>query len=182
MIRKVFAEHLSDIVGSALGRFCSLISGLNGSRRSSLLRALHTIALDESRWINVAWSHGSETFLYIGHLEKLLSLGRARLLEGQRRRPAACRRRSQQRRHREGWHRLAQNPRALAGRLRRAQTFLRALGIEVAFSREGRAGSRVIRISGTPETSVSTVSSVPHDESQPGSRQPLPGPSASVVA
>jgi hypothetical protein len=30
-----------------------------------------------------------------------------------------------------------QNPRALAGRLRRAQTFLRALGIEVAFGREG---------------------------------------------
>jgi hypothetical protein len=29
------------------------------------------------------------------------------------------------------------NPRALAGRLRRAQTFLRALGIEVAFGREG---------------------------------------------
>ena len=77
-----------------------------------------------------------------------------------------------------GW---PKNPRALAGRLRRAQTFLRALGIEVAFSREGRAGSRVIRISGTPETTVSTVSSVPHNESQPGSRQPLPGPSASVV-
>ena len=33
--------------------------------------------------------------------------GRARLLEGQRRRPAAYRRRSQQRRHREGWHRLS---------------------------------------------------------------------------
>ena len=77
-----------------------------------------------------------------------------------------------------GW---PKNPRALAGRLRRAQTFLRALGIEVAFSREGRAGSRVIRIRGTPETTVSTVSSVPHNESQPGSRQPLPGPSASVV-
>ena len=76
-----------------------------------------------------------------------------------------------------GW---PKNPRALAGRLRRAQTFLRALGIEVAFSREGRAGSRVIRISGTPETTVSTVSSVPHNESQPGSRQPLPAPSASV--
>ena len=75
-----------------------------------------------------------------------------------------------------GW---PKNPRALAGRLRRAQTFLRALGIEVAFSREGRAGSRMIRISGTPETTVSTVSSVPHNESQPGARQPLPGQSAS---
>jgi hypothetical protein len=41
-----------------------------------------------------------------------------------------------------GW---PKNPRALAGRLRRAQTFLRKLGIEIAFSREGRVGSRVIR-------------------------------------
>ena len=39
----------------------------------------------------------------------------------------------------------AKNPRALAGRLRRAQTFLRTLGIEVTFSREGRTGSRMIR-------------------------------------
>jgi hypothetical protein len=36
-------------------------------------------------------------------------------------------------------------PRALAGRLRRAQTALRTLGIEIAFGREGRAGTRVIR-------------------------------------
>jgi hypothetical protein len=74
-----------------------------------------------------------------------------------------------------GW---PKNPRALAGRLRRAQTLLRALGIEIAFSREGRAGSRVIRICGTAETTVSTVSSVPHNESQTGSRQPRPGPRA----
>jgi hypothetical protein len=40
-----------------------------------------------------------------------------------------------------GW---PKNPRALAGRLRRAQTFLRALGIDTTFSREGRAGSRII--------------------------------------
>jgi hypothetical protein len=44
---------------------------------------------------------------------------------------------------RAGW---SKNPRALAGHLRRAQTFLRALGIEIAFSREGRAGTRLIRI------------------------------------
>jgi len=43
------------------------------------------------------------------------------------------------------------NPRLLAGRLRRAQTFLRALGIEIAFSREGRAGNRMIRISAALE-------------------------------
>jgi hypothetical protein len=39
-----------------------------------------------------------------------------------------------------------QNPAALAGRLRRAQTFLRMLGIEISFTREGRAGTRTIRI------------------------------------
>ena len=41
---------------------------------------------------------------------------------------------------------LPGNPRALAGRLRRAQTFLRALGIDIAFAREGRAGNRIIRM------------------------------------
>src|SRR5438132_3075580 len=35
-----------------------------------------------------------------------------------------------------GW---PKNPRALSGRLRRAQTFLRVLGIDIAFSREGHA-------------------------------------------
>ncbi len=42
-----------------------------------------------------------------------------------------------------GW---PKNPRSLAGHLRRAQTFLWALGIEITFSREGRAESRVIRM------------------------------------
>jgi hypothetical protein len=42
-----------------------------------------------------------------------------------------------------GWPR---SPRALAGRLRRAQTPLRALGIEIAFSREGHAGTRMITL------------------------------------
>jgi hypothetical protein len=56
-----------------------------------------------------------------------------------------------------GW---PKNPRALAGRLRRAQTFLRALGIDITFSREGRAGNRVIRVRSSMENTVSTVSSV----------------------
>ena len=47
-----------------------------------------------------------------------------------------------------------------AGHLRRAQTFLRTLGIDIAFSREGRAGSRVIRMRSFPENTVSTVSIV----------------------
>jgi hypothetical protein len=54
----------------------------------------------------------------------------------------------------------AKNPRALAGRLRRAQTFLRTLGIEITFSREGRTGTRMIRVSTSAESSVSTVSIV----------------------
>ncbi|MBX3497730.1 MAG: hypothetical protein KF769_15960 [Parvibaculum sp.] len=43
------------------------------------------------------------------------------------------------------------SPRALAGRLRRAATFLRKIGIEIGFGREGRARTRIIRIS-TAET------------------------------
>jgi len=52
----------------------------------------------------------------------------------------------------------ARNPRALAGRLRRAQTFLRTLGIEITFSREGRTGTRMIKVSTRDENRVSTVS------------------------
>ena len=42
-----------------------------------------------------------------------------------------------------GW---PKNPRELAGRLRRAQTPLRTMGIEIAFVREGRAGTRTIKM------------------------------------
>jgi hypothetical protein len=52
----------------------------------------------------------------------------------------------------------AKNPRALAGRLRRAQTFLRTLGIEISFSREGRMGTRMIRVTTSVENCGSTVS------------------------
>src|SRR6516162_5060171 len=54
----------------------------------------------------------------------------------------------------------AKNPRALAGRLRRAQTFLRAVGIEITFSREGRTGTRIIRVTTGAENTVSCVSTV----------------------
>src|SRR6516162_5552138 len=63
--------------------------------------------------------------------------------------------------NRSGW---PKSPRALAGRLRRAQTFLRTLGIEIVFGREGRLGMRTIRITVTAENQfhniVSTVSRV----------------------
>jgi hypothetical protein len=70
-----------------------------------------------------------------------------------------------------GW---PKNPRALAGRLRRVQTFLQALGIQVAFGREGRAGSRVIRMRTTFTSTVSAVSIVRHQGSRSGSKQPQP--------
>jgi hypothetical protein len=64
------------------------------------------------------------------------------------------------------------NPRALAARLRRAQTLLRALGIEIAFSREGRTGSRVIRMRKWLEHTVSTVSSVCNEPGAGSERHP----------
>jgi hypothetical protein len=54
------------------------------------------------------------------------------------------------------------SPRALAGRLRRAQTFLRTVGIEIVFGREGRLGTRTIRITATEENRLhDTVSFQP---------------------
>jgi hypothetical protein len=77
-------------------------------------------------------------------------------------------------RSRAGW---PNTPRALAGRLRRAQTFLRTLGIDIAFHREGRAGSRVIRIRTAFEDTVSTARD---NGSRPGPRQPPPESDSSV--
>jgi hypothetical protein len=57
-----------------------------------------------------------------------------------------------------GW---PKSPRALAGRLRRSRTALRTLGIGIAFGREGRAGTRIIRITNSPQDEIhSTVSTV----------------------
>ena len=55
---------------------------------------------------------------------------------------------------------MGKNPRVLAGRLRRAQTFLRMLGIEITFWREGRMGTRMIKVSTSAENRVGTVSIV----------------------
>ena len=72
------------------------------------------------------------------------------------------------------------SPRALAGRLRRAATFLRKVGIEIGFDREGRARTRIIRIATnqnhhTPEdageqpsaSSASSASSAPMPKTKP---------------
>lgn len=42
-------------------------------------------------------------------------------------------------------------PRAFSGRLRRAATFLRKIGIDIEFTKEGRARTRIIRVSSKPE-------------------------------
>jgi hypothetical protein len=55
-----------------------------------------------------------------------------------------------------GWPR---NPRALAARLRRCQTVLRSAGIEIAFGREGRAGSRMIRMTSLAKSPASATAS-----------------------
>jgi hypothetical protein len=78
--------------------------------------------------------------------------------------------------NRAGW---PKSPRALAGRLRRAQSFLRALGIEIVFGREGRLGTRTIRITGVGENrsqyTVSTVSRVSDNGHGAGLNHPRPG-------
>jgi hypothetical protein len=78
--------------------------------------------------------------------------------------------------NRSGW---PKSPRALAGRLRRAQTFLRTLGIEIVFGREGRLGTRTIRITALGENrshnTVSTVSRVSDNAHGAGLTHPPPG-------
>lgn len=69
------------------------------------------------------------------------------------------------------------SPRALSGRLRRAATFLRKIGIEVSFEREGRARTRIIRITaacadplperGGVQPSAPSVPSAPRPKSIP---------------
>jgi hypothetical protein len=85
--------------------------------------------------------------------------------------------RTRQTSDRTGW---PKNPRALAGRLRRAQTSLRTLGIDISFSREGRTGSRVIRIGTSLENTVSAVSTISNDEAEPGSEQRRWRPASSI--
>jgi hypothetical protein len=78
--------------------------------------------------------------------------------------------------NRSGW---PKSPRALAGRLRRAQTFLRTLGIEIVFGREGRFGTRTIRITAMGENrshdTVSIVSRVSDNGHGEALSHPRPG-------
>ncbi|UEM16570.1 hypothetical protein J4G43_021560 [Bradyrhizobium barranii subsp. barranii] len=67
------------------------------------------------------------------------------------------------------------SPRALAGRLRRAATFLRKIGIDIGFEREGRARTRMIRITTTGKSASSeTEGAQPSVSSTPPACQPKP--------
>jgi hypothetical protein len=58
------------------------------------------------------------------------------------------------------------NPRALAGRLRRSQAFLRTLGIEITFQREGPEGNRMIKMTSRVDFSP-PAPSVPSATAEP---------------
>jgi hypothetical protein len=67
--------------------------------------------------------------------------------------------------------------RVLSGRLRRAAAFLRKIGVEIDFTKEGRPRTRIIRITSTPSSapenagspsSASSASSAPISEPKPG--------------
>ena len=66
---------------------------------------------------------------------------------------------------RDGW---PTDPRTLAGRLRRVQPFLRTLGIEIAFTREGHAGARIIRIRSSASGSTVSIAGRGEEEGQAG--------------
>jgi len=78
------------------------------------------------------------------------------------------------------------SPRALSGRLRRAATFLRKIGIEVLFEREGRARTRIIRITaagaelvperGGVQPSAPSAPSAPRPKSVPDNDFAAPDP------
>ena len=69
------------------------------------------------------------------------------------------------------------SPRALAGRLRRAATFLRKIGIEISFEREGRARTRIIHINTAEPPSPETEGERP--STSPASSAPDPKPNTS---
>jgi hypothetical protein len=68
------------------------------------------------------------------------------------------------------------SPRALAGRLRRAANFLRKIGIEIGFEREGRARTRIIRITTGPSPLPETGGARPSSPSAPSAIPPRINP------
>ena len=74
------------------------------------------------------------------------------------------------------------SPRALSGRLRRAETFLRKIGIELSFEREGRARTRIIRITFTGADSVPQCGGQPSAPSVPSAPRQKSIPDNDVAA
>ena len=75
------------------------------------------------------------------------------------------------------------SPRALSGRLRRAATFLRTIGIDISFEREGRARTRTIVITATPSQSAPENAGVqPSASSAPSATAPNSNPANSFGA
>jgi hypothetical protein len=69
------------------------------------------------------------------------------------------------------------SPRALSGRLRRALTFLRTIGIEVSFRREGWARTRTIHIATTSgHSSLEDAGALPSVWAAPSASLPKPNP------
>jgi hypothetical protein len=67
------------------------------------------------------------------------------------------------------------SPRALGGRLRRAANFLRKIGIEIGFAREGRARTRTILIAATPSHAApENTEAPPSASSAPSASKPNP--------
>jgi hypothetical protein len=75
------------------------------------------------------------------------------------------------------------SPRALAGRLRRAATFLRKIGIEISFGREGRARTRTINIATTPShPAPENARAQPSASSASSASTPKPKPANGLAA
>jgi hypothetical protein len=74
------------------------------------------------------------------------------------------------------------SPRALAGRLRRAATFLRKIGIEIGFAREGRARTRTIHITTAHTLAGLEYAGAPPSEPSASSALPLNVNSANASA
>lgn len=68
------------------------------------------------------------------------------------------------------------SPRALSGRLRRAATFLRKIGIEIGFDREGRARTRTIRITASTQPAAEDEGARPSASSASSAPPPKHGP------
>ena len=62
------------------------------------------------------------------------------------------------------------SPRALSGRLRRAATFLRKIGIEIAFKKEGRARTRIVHITASAPENADAQPSAPSAQSASGAK------------